>query len=75
MALPPRALGWSLFSFSVGVEIGQILVVSIVATALAALRQRHTDVSRRWRSSGSVLVIVAGGFWFIERVFFHGGGA
>jgi hypothetical protein len=47
MALPPRALGWSLFSFSVGVEIGQILVVSIVATALAALRQRHTDVNRQ----------------------------
>src|SRR5207245_7738034 len=40
MDLPARALGWSLFSFNVGVEIGQLLVVSVVATAFAALRSR-----------------------------------
>ena len=35
MDLPARALGWSLFSFNVGVEIGQLLVVVLVASALA----------------------------------------
>ena len=35
MDLPTRALGWSLFSFNVGVEIGQLLVVVVVASALA----------------------------------------
>ena len=40
MDLPARALGWSLFSFNVGVEIGQLLVVIAVASALGALRSR-----------------------------------
>ena len=28
MDLPRRALGWSLFSFNLGVELGQLLVVA-----------------------------------------------
>ena len=35
--LPPRALGLSLFSFNLGVEIGQAAIVVTVASALAAL--------------------------------------
>src|SRR5207245_8815358 len=38
MELPARALGWSLFSFNFGVEIGQLLVVVPVASAFALLR-------------------------------------
>src|SRR5438876_10223518 len=34
MGLPAQALAWSLFSFNFGVEIGQLLVVVTVATAL-----------------------------------------
>src|SRR5262249_31258406 len=34
MNLPTRALGWSLFSFNFGVEIGQLLVVATVASLL-----------------------------------------
>ena len=47
MGLPPRALGWSLFSFNLGVEIGQLLVVAVVATALAALRSRSEAAGRQ----------------------------
>ena len=43
MGLPAQALGWSLFSFNVGVEIGQLLVVVLVASALAALRRRSPE--------------------------------
>jgi len=73
MELPSRALGWSLFSFNVGVEIGQLMVVAIVATALAALRSRNEAAGRRLAFAGSVVVIAAGAFWFIQRVFFPGG--
>src|SRR5262245_32610253 len=38
MDLPTRALGWSLFSFNAGVELGQLLVVGAVASVLAAIR-------------------------------------
>jgi hydrogenase/urease accessory protein HupE len=73
MDLPSRALGWSLFSFNVGVEIGQLLVVVAVASALAALRRRSEWAGRTVALAGSVAVILAGAFWFIERVFFTGG--
>ncbi len=73
MDLPPRALGWSLFSFNVGVEIGQLLVVVVVASALAALRSRSEAAGRQLAFAGSVVVIAAGTFWFIQRVFFPGG--
>src|SRR5205085_7289211 len=46
MELPARALGWSLFSFNFGVEIGQLLVVIVVASAFAALRS-HSAWARQ----------------------------
>ncbi len=73
MDLPSRALGWSLVSFNVGVEIGQLAVVLIVASALAMVRTRHEVVGRRLAFAGSIAVIVAGSYWFIQRVFFPGG--
>jgi hydrogenase/urease accessory protein HupE len=73
MDLPRRALGWSLFSFNLGVEIGQLLVVLVVATAFAALRSRNEAAGRRLAFAGSLVVIAAGAFWFIQRVFFPGG--
>ena len=73
MGLPAGALGWSLFSFNVGVEIGQLLVVVVVATALAWLRARSVTASRRLAFAGSIAVIAAGTFWFVQRVFSLGG--
>jgi hydrogenase/urease accessory protein HupE len=73
MDLPARALGWSLFSFNIGVEIGQVAVVVVVALMLAAVRARSERAGRRLAVAGSIVVAAAGAFWFIERVFFPGG--
>lgn len=73
MGVPSQALGWSLFSFNLGVEIGQLLVVVLVASALAALRHRSPVVSRRLAYAGSLAVVAAGAFWFVQRVFSMGG--
>jgi hydrogenase/urease accessory protein HupE len=73
MGLESRALVWSLLSFNLGVEIGQLFVVVVVATALAALRTRSETAGRRLAFAGSIGVIAAGTFWFFERVFFPGG--
>src|SRR4029077_14157355 len=69
MDLPARALGWSLFAFNVGVEIGQLLIVVLVASALGWLRSRSEAVGRQLAFAGSIVVMVAGTFWFIQRVF------
>jgi hydrogenase/urease accessory protein HupE len=73
MGLESRALVWSLLSFNIGVELGQLLVVVVVATGLAALRAHSETASRRLAVVGSVGVVAAGTFWFFERVFFPGG--
>jgi hydrogenase/urease accessory protein HupE len=73
MNLPSRALGWSLFSFNLGVEIGQLAVVIAVASTLAWLRTRNQVVGRGLVFAGSVVVMAAGTFWFVQRVFFSGG--
>jgi hydrogenase/urease accessory protein HupE len=68
--LPRQALGWSLFSFNLGVEIGQVCIVVVVASLLAGLRRRNETLGRRVAILGSVCVILAGSYWFIQRVFF-----
>ncbi len=73
MDLPRSAMGWSLFSFNLGVEVGQLVVVVAVASAFAAIRARSDTAGRRLVVAGSVMVIAAGAFWFIQRVFFPGG--
>ena len=73
MDLPSRALGWSLFSFNLGVEIGQLMVVVPVAFGFSMLRSRSEAAGRRLAFAGSLVVVAAGAFWFIQRVFFPGG--
>jgi hypothetical protein len=68
--LPREALGWSLFSFNVGVEIGQLAIVVLVTAVLTAIRRRSAPLRQRVAFAGSIVVIAAGTYWFIQRVFF-----
>jgi hydrogenase/urease accessory protein HupE len=68
--LPREALGWSLFSFNFGVEIGQLMVVLLVSSLLAAIRRRNQIWGSRVAFAGSIVVIAAGTYWFVQRVFF-----
>jgi hypothetical protein len=72
LGLPLTALGWSLFSFNAGVEIGQLAIVLVAAGALAAIRRRDAGTAQRLAFAGSIVVMAAGTYWFIERVFFTG---
>lgn len=67
--LPQAALGWSLFAFNLGVEIGQLLIVGVVAGALLLVRRQSEHAARRIALVGSLAVVLAGIYWFVERVF------
>ena len=73
MGLPSREVATSLLSFNLGVEFGQVVVVIVVGSLLTALREWSEIAGRRIVFIGSLAVIAAGVFWFIERVFFPGG--
>jgi hypothetical protein len=66
--LPDGALGLSLFAFNLGVEIGQAMIVIVVASALAFIRRKNAMAAHRLATAGSVIVMLAGAFWFFERV-------
>lgn len=70
--LPQSALGWSLFSFNVGVELGQLAAVIPVALLLAGIRRWSPVLGKRVAIGGSVIVIGAGAWWFVQRVFLTG---
>jgi len=69
--LPSRALGISLFSFNLGVEIGQAIIVVVVASALALVRKNNPELARRIAVAGSAVVVLAGSYWFLERTFWR----
>jgi hypothetical protein len=46
--------------------------VVLVASAFAALRARSAWARSQLVYAGSVVVIAAGSFWFVQRVFFPG---
>lgn len=73
MELPARDVAWSLLSFNVGVEIGQLIIVMAAAQVLFLVRKWSPVAGQRIAVIGSIAVIAAGTFWFIERVFFPGG--
>jgi hydrogenase/urease accessory protein HupE len=68
MQLSQSGLGWSLLSFNLGVEIGQLAVVVVVASLLEILRRSGLVAPRRLVVVGSLVVAAAGAFWFVERV-------
>ena len=73
MGLQSRAVTWSLLPFNLGLEVGQILVVIVVASAFAALRARSEAAGRRLVFAGSVAIVATGTLLFVQRVFFPGG--
>lgn len=66
--LPREALGWSLAAFNIGVEIGQLTIVAVMAGTLALLRRYSAALAERAVLFGSIVVIAAGAYWFIQRV-------
>lgn len=66
--LPQANLAWSLLGFNLGVELGQLVIVIPLAAALAALRARWPVRAKRLAAAGSLAVIAAGVYWFVDRV-------
>ena len=72
--LPDGNLAWSLLAFNIGVEIGQLAIVIPVAMMLGWLRARAPEAARRIVIGGSLAVILAGAYWFVDRVLNLGSG-
>jgi hydrogenase/urease accessory protein HupE len=58
-----------LFSFNLGVELGQVAVAAVVLPLLWRLR-RWPAFERHGQFYVSLLVVLAGAYWLIQRLFF-----
>ena len=70
IGLPRRDIPLALFTFNVGVEIGQLIFIAAVL-ALLAVARRIPDPDALSRQAQSVATCVIGtlaAFWFVERV-------
>ncbi len=69
LGVPPDAVGLALLLFNLGVEAGQLLVLALILPPLLWLGrgapQRRISVAR----GISAAIVVAGLYWFVERVF------
>jgi hydrogenase/urease accessory protein HupE len=56
-----------LFSFNLGVELGQIMVAALAVPIIWKLRE-HPMFIGRWAPACSAAVVLLGSFWFVQRV-------
>jgi hydrogenase/urease accessory protein HupE len=68
MELPQAALGWSLVSFNIGVELGQACIILAIAPLLALLRNFSPMLARHTIHFAALTVTTAGAFWFFQRI-------
>jgi hydrogenase/urease accessory protein HupE len=56
-----------LFSFNLGVELGQIMVAALALPLIWKLRENPMFIPR-WAPACSAAVVLLGSFWFVQRV-------
>jgi hypothetical protein len=59
-----------LLAFNSGVETGQMLVAAVVLPILWRLKDKP-QFTRQWAPICSTMVALAGGFWFVQRVWLN----
>ncbi len=69
IGLPRSGLVLSLLSFNLGVELGQLTVVSLMLPLLLAVARRRPHLyERAFLLAGSGAIAIAGLIWFVARV-------
>ena len=67
IASGPDGIVLPLFSFNLGVELGQIMVAAAALPIIWKLRENPMFITR-WAPACSAVVVLLGSFWFVERV-------
>ena len=67
--LPAARIGQALFSFNLGVEIGQLSVVAALWPVLRMVEKRGSAAHRTVVDYASAAILVVGTYWFVSRAF------
>ena len=69
MDLPKTNLVQTLISFNLGIELGQLVIVTIAWFIINKIRQSQENAYKNLKMFGSILIILIASFWFIQRAF------
>jgi len=69
LKIVPGDLIWTLLTFNVGVELGQLTVVAIVVLAMGAIRRFQVPVPVMGLDVAAAALFGIGTFWFVSRAF------
>ncbi len=69
MDIPRNNIISTLVSFNVGIEIGQLIIVSIAWTLLKQIRKSKEGVYTKIRTGGSFAIVAIASIWFVQRAF------
>jgi len=58
----------SLFSFNIGVEIGQATIILCLFPLISYLARSKPSLSRKVAFAGSILIGIIGAIWFVQRL-------
>lgn len=73
--IPQERIGWALASFNVGVEAGQLVIVSLAFAAIFLTGRIWKDASldsahrKRFVWSVSAIILALGIYWAVDRIF------
>ena len=67
IGLPEGDLALALFLFNVGIEIGQLMVISVMIAITWISHRLHALESSVWQRAFTVLMGVAAAYWTIDR--------
>lgn len=70
VGFPKEGFGPALLGFNIGIEIGQLLIVSLVFPLLCTLKKHYPTNHRIIISNMASVITIGGIFWFIQRMFF-----
>lgn len=68
IGLDPQRFILGLIGFNVGVELGQLTVISLAFLAVGAWFRHRAWYRGRISNPASVTIALVGGYWFVERV-------
>jgi hydrogenase/urease accessory protein HupE len=68
IGLPAEHLAKALLLFNLGIELGQLLVISVMLSAGWLLRRSGFDARQSWQRTGSILMGCIAGYWTINRL-------
>jgi hypothetical protein len=72
VGLPAGDLIPALFGFNLGVELGQLLIVTALALLTLTLRWWHNTYASKLQLAANLGLCALGSFWFIQRLYFPG---